>query len=504
MKIFEKLNVCIGIILICSINSFSQKISIDFRSADSSRGELILAEAGGEKITVKEFIYGYEFGPSFPKKVKDSKEVYLNYLINEKLLAADGYSRGVDTMPIVKENLYGIETDLATEELFKDKVLKQVKVSDEEVNAAVRKKLITVELKWLFAPDKDSLRFYTEGLSKGISFDSIFRLQLKDSVFEDQRKWNTDLFDLEQKSSMIAGLIKNQKAGSISSPVKGPDGWYIFNIVNIWKNVLPSQSEINEMKEKSGRVLEKARMDSLSDEYVRKIFVEQNPQINGKTFDLLRTYLARNEVDPEKFKEWRIDDKLNSLQLQADSLKKDVSSFVLVEMKEGSYSFKDFIDWLRYREQVIKFNETDFNAFSKSVESYVWHMVRDNSLTSRAFAEGYQNKKLVREQLGWWKDKIVYAIVRDELTGSALMDNKKEGFKFENKPLSDEANKKLLHKVIALRQKYKIKINKEILSEIRVENENDPKSVDVYAVKKGGVFPRPAFPSIDILWQNWQ
>jgi hypothetical protein len=327
---------------------------------------------------------------------------------------------------------------------------------------------------------------------------------LNDSVFEDQRKWDTDLFNLEEKSSMIAGLIKNQKAGSISSPVHGPDGWYIFKIVNIWKEVLPNESELNQLREKSERALQKTKMDSLSDKYVRNIYIDQNPKIIGKTFELLRTYLAKYEVSADKFKEWKLDDKVNFLQQQIDSLNKDFNSLILVEMKHGSYSFKDFIDWFRYRELVIKFNETDFNSFSVSVESYVWRMVRDNSLTKIAFSKGYQNKKSVREQLGWWKDKIVYALVRDEILSSAQLGKTNESFKYANKPLSDEANKKLLHKVLALKQKYKIKINKDLLGEIKVENENDPKSIDVYAVKKGGVFPRPAFPSIDILWQNWQ
>ena len=504
MKIIPKLILCISLILICSLNTYPQKFTIDFSSVDSAKGDLILAEAGNKKITAKEFIYSYEFGPSFPKKVKDSKMVYLNYLINEKLLAAEGYSLNVDTLSVVKDNLYGIESDLVTEELFKDEVMKEVKISDEEINAAIGKKLVSVELKWLFAPNTDSLNFFTRGITDGLPFDSLFRFQLNDSVFEDQRKWDTDLFNLEQKSSMIAGLIKNQKAGSISSPVKGPDGWYIFKIVNIWKEVLPNESELNQLKEKSERALQKTQLDSLSDKYVRKIFIDQNPQIIGKTFDLLRTYLAKNEVNPDKFKEWNLVDKLNFLQQQIDSLKKDFFSLILVELKDGSYSFKDFIDWFRYREQLIKFNETDFNSFSGSVEYYVWRMVRDNSLTKIAFSKGYQNKKSVREQLGWWKDKIVYAVVRDEILGSALLGNTNESFKYENKPLSDEANKKLLHKVLALKQKYKIKINQDILAEIKVENENDPKSIDVYAVKKGGIFPRPAFPSIDILWQNWQ
>jgi hypothetical protein len=504
MNISPKLNICIGLILICSLNTYPQKFTIDFSSADSSKGDLILAEVGNNKITAKEFIYSYEFGPSFPKKVKNSKEVYLNYLINEKLLAADGYSRNLDTLPVVKDNLYGIETDLATEELFKNEVMKDLKISDEKINEAIGKKLVSVELKWLFAPNKDSLNFYINRISSGLPFDSLFRLQLNDSVFEDQRKWNTDLFNLEQKSGMIAGLIKNQKAGSISSPVKGPDGWYIFKIVNIWKEVLPNESELNQLKEKSNRSLKKTQMDSLSGNYVRKIFIDQNPQIIGKTFDLLRTYLAKSEVIPDKLKDWKIEDKLNFLQRQVDSLKRDFYSLILVEMKDGTYSIQDFIDWFRYRELNFKFNDQDFQSFSKSVEFYVWRMVRDNSLTKIAFSKGYQNNKALREQLGWWKDKIVYAVVRDEIIGSAIIGKTNESFKFENKPLPDEANKKLLHKVLALKQKYKIKINKDILSEIKVENENDPKAIDVYAVKKEGIFPRPAFPTIDILWQNWQ
>ena len=504
MKIAPIIFICITFILICSLKTYPQKFTIDFSSVDSSRGDLILAEAGNNKITVKEFLYGYEYGPSFPKKVKNSKSVYLNYLINEKLLAADGYLQGFDTLSIVKDNLYNIESDLATEELFKNEVMKDVKISDEELNTAVGKKLINVELKWLYAPDNDSLNFYNQKLAKGISFDSLFRMQLKESVYEDQRKWETDVFNLEQKSSLIAGLIKDQKAGSISSPVKGPDGWYIFKIVNIWKEVLPTESEISQLKEKSGRALQKSKTDSLSDNYVKKILDDQNPIIVGKTFDILRTYLAKNYVSDDKIKEWKLEDKLNLLPMQIDSLIKGLNSIALVKMKNGSYSFKDFIDWIRYRDNFIKFDATDFNSFSGSVESYVWRMVRDNTLTKIAFKKGYQNKKAVQEQLNWWKDKIVYAIERDEIIGSALMRNSSEIFKFENKPLLDEANKKLLHKVLSLKQKYKIEINKDLLGEIKVENENDPKTIDLYAVKKGGIFPRPAFPSIDILWQNWQ
>ena len=144
MKILQRLSIFLGLFLICSFNLFPQKSFVDFSSVDSSKGNLILAEAGGRKITVKEFIYGYEFGPSFPKKVKNSKDVYLDYLINEKLLAADGYSHKIDTLTIVKDNLFGLESDMATEEMFKAEVMKYIKISDDDIKDAINKKLTSI------------------------------------------------------------------------------------------------------------------------------------------------------------------------------------------------------------------------------------------------------------------------------------------------------------------------------------------------------------------------
>ncbi len=79
----------------------------------------IIAKLDTLKISAEEFYYGYEFGPAFVKREKESKEKYLNYLINEKLMALDGYSRGLDTTAIVVDMLKEYKNDLATEELFK-------------------------------------------------------------------------------------------------------------------------------------------------------------------------------------------------------------------------------------------------------------------------------------------------------------------------------------------------------------------------------------------------
>jgi hypothetical protein len=62
---------------------------------------------------------------------------------------------------------------------------------------------------------------------------------------------------------------------------------------------------------------------------------------------------------------------------------------------------------------------------------------------------------------------------------------------------------RLLHKILKLKQKYAVKVNDETLKKLTVDVENYPKAIDVYTVKKGGIFPHTAFPSIDYDWQTW-
>ncbi len=62
-------------------------------AADSARNT-VLATVGTHPITVREFLDSYEFGPAFVKHLPRPKAAHLQYLINEKLIALDGYSHG--------------------------------------------------------------------------------------------------------------------------------------------------------------------------------------------------------------------------------------------------------------------------------------------------------------------------------------------------------------------------------------------------------------------------
>ncbi|MHB8581017.1 MAG: peptidylprolyl isomerase [Ignavibacteriaceae bacterium] len=478
---------------------------IDFDSAFKSKiGNEVLAKVGNKNITVREFISGYEFGPAFYMKEKNSKDIYLKFLLDEKLLALDGYSQGYNDSVRVKELYKAIQSDLTTEQLFKQDVQKDVKITKKEIKDAIRDKQFTYDIKWLYAPNNDSLSFFESGLSNKISFDSLYKMQLNDSIFYDQRSMKIDKFKLSVRNPQLAIAVDTLKVNEISPPIKAPDGWYIVMITDIWKNEIVSETMYQKDEYDANRALEMQQMDSLSDAYVHKMMLEHNPVIQARPFDLLRSYMGSYELSPEIYKKWGLDEHMKSEVQNYESLsEKNLGKIPLVALNDTTYTMANFINWFRLRDEYLKFNQTNFNNFSASLESLIWQMVRDNLLMRRAYSKGLENMEIVKEQCSWWKDKIVYSIMRDKIAQSVGLniESPAQRMKIFNKEheIIDKTNKILDQ----LKAKYKISINKELLDKITVQNENNPHAIDTYIVKKGGIFPHPAYPSIDFNWREW-
>ncbi len=478
---------------------------IDFDSAYNTKaGDKVLATIGGKNITVREFLTSYEFGPSFTKREKDSKSKYLNYMINEKLLALYGYKSGIDTTGEVNHLLSAIKGDLCSDEMFMDEIFNKIKIKKSELDSALVSKSIQYQIRWIYAPDKSSLKFYEAKLAHGIKFDSLYSYQLKkDSVHSDLRSMKVDRFDLWNKNPLFANVIDTLKVNEISKPVKGKDGYYIVKIDDEWKNEILTETQKNKQLHDAKLVLKRNKSDVISDQYVHSLMISRNPVIQGNAFDILRSYMGNYSLPKEKYYNWKLDKRL---QKELDSLKSNsYGNLTLVKLNNENISIDDFIYWYRLREEYLKFNEDTFNSYSASLEKMIWQMVRDKLLVQKSYAEGYQNKPVIRQQLSWWKDKIVYAIVRDKIANSVGLDiESPTSLKSKNQPKQQQLLSKVFHKVLELKKQYKINIDNSLLNKIEVQDENDPKAVDYYIVKKGGTFPHPAYPSIDFSWQSWE
>ena len=432
-------------------------------------------------------------------------------MINEKLMALDGYARGIDTSETVVDLTQEYKNDLAAEEMFKVDILNKIEITTEEIDTAISKKQIELKIKWLYADSKNKVNNFLEKLREGISYDSLFTIQISDSVKLDERSMNIDRFKLEQQNPLLAKIVDSLKAGEVSIPIHVDDGWYIVKLENMIENKITSETEYEKLKQESVNALKKIKLDKLSDEYVTELMLSENPIIKRNSFNLLRSYLGSYVLPSSKYNGWNLSKKLNEALININSSNENnYGNEVLIETKNNKINLREFIIWFRNRSDYVKLNENDLQNFSLSLENLVWRMVRDKLLSNLAVTRGFDKREEVVKQSNWWKDKIISSAVKNEIVNSVFLgdnENKIDDDSIEannNDKLNKEFNKKLLRKILNLKQKYSINIYQDALNNISVSDENNPKAVEVYTVKKGGLIPRTPYPTIDYDWINWE
>jgi len=394
--------------------------------------------------------------------------------------------------------------------MFQKEIATKVIINDSEIDKVINKKQTEYQIRWIYSDDNATIANYYKQIVKGSSFDSLFNIQLNDSVFLDDRQLTSSLFNIYLKNPIFAQIIDTLKPGVTSNPIHTNDGWYIIKIDNIWKSLITNQTEYEKLKYESEQAITKSKLDVLSDEYVKNLFMSENPIIKRDAFNLLRSYLGKFILTPEKYSEWELDEKLdvalNNLELKRGE---EYPGLTLIECKTNNISLDEFIIWYRVREQNVKFIKDDLIGFSKSLEDLVWLMVRDKLITYQAFQKGYNKSDWVIKQAGWWKDKICYSAYRNELANSVTLNSEEIKLadaksKSQSELLNEKLSKKILYKVLELKKKYKITVNEKVLDNIKVSSENDKKAIDMYIVKRGNLIPRLAFPTIDSDWASWE
>jgi hypothetical protein len=521
----------LGLFFLVSTNYLSayQGDTTEVKPYDIKRvlNSTVVSKVGNIEITAEEFLNGYEFGPAFIKRQKDSRKRFLEFLSYEKLLALDGYSKRLDTASDVGLFLTDIKNDLATERLYRDVIWNKIKIDSMEVERAVEKEQIDLQLKWIYKSSFDEIKDQFRLLKNGIPFDSLFTKQFSDSISNEDRYLEISRYKLEKTNPALASIIDSIKIGEPSQPIKTKDGWYIVKIENLWRNVITTEYQLNNLRYSIEKYLTKLKADSASDFMVNKLLFENSATIVRNSFNMLKAFLGKKLLAPDIYTEWNLTENIDDQkQFQPKNIS-DYGNEILIKTKSGNFTIKDFFNWYTNREPYIRFSLKSHKELFTSLQNIVWRMVRDNLLTQLAIKGNYDKGPEVENQLKWWKDKVVYTKMKLEIANSIIItdDRVKEYYNANLKTYSDksgkakpydeirkdvwtdcyvyEYTKKMVNKVLVLKQQNPIRINEELLNQIKVNDEYDLKAIEVYSVKKGGTFVRPVYPTIDFEWQFW-
>ena len=486
----------------------------------------VVATVGDITITAQEFLLSYEFGPAFAKRRKDSRKLYLDFMINEKLLALDARAHGLGKSARVRRSLEELEGDMATEELFKDDVLARVTLSRKEIAEGMREGGIHRSIEWVFASGEDEASSLYGLLKGGVPFDTLFAKQTAQGAKKEDRSLATTLFRLRRASPVLARVADSLRKGGYSAPVRGPDGWYILRVVDGWRDMTLSASESEKLEEESRRALTEEKSDSLSDRYVRGVMLARNPVIMRGTFNLLESWLARVWVKPDILSGWELASRPGADSLAGPGIDRRGGD-TLVSLTAGCVRLGQFLSWYRARDTYFSLRTASEQSFFLSVEDLVWRMVRDRLLVDRAMRRNLQERDPVKKQIRWWEEKLLYDEAKTMFAGSIVLSDSacrayyashtadyradsgkvapfervRESVKKDLYAL--EMNGRMLHRLIELKRKYRVVVKDDVLAGLPVDVENNPKAIETYVAKKGGTFPHPAFPVIDVGWQTW-
>jgi hypothetical protein len=330
------------------------------------------------------------------------------------------------------------------------------------------------------------------------------------------------------KNPGAASVADTLRVDHASVAVKGDDGWYVLQVAEASRAALSTQSDETKMQSDVHRALLQQKSDTLSKLYINDLMTKHHPVIVPEAFDLLSSYLAQQFLDEKQVLAWGIgspadDGKDSTWKAAIDGHGKEP----LVSLSHGAkIPLQEFLSWYRNRESLIKINKASKEAYLFSLKQMVWQMVRDHLLVDRAFKRKLQNRESVRTQKKWWEGKLLFETEKRLMTDSISFDDMSLRPFFEDNSrrykdshgtqmaFSDardnvlrdyyeyELTKRLIHRLNALKVKYHVAVDEKVLAQFRVEE--DTKTIDIYALKKGGTFPRPAFPTIDPLWETWQ
>ncbi len=379
--------------------------------------EIVVARVGKEKITVSDFRRNYEFGFAFLKKDPDRKRSYLDYMIKEKVLSLDGYRLGLDKSERVQKNEKDLLNELLVEEFFKANVNSKIKITPDQVRAAINKSKVKWKLRYWVEPTLDYANRVCQAMrQRGYMpvVDDILKsnpeIHLKPKDFE------TNYLSWLDVSDEMLDEIKNLPVGAISDPISKKGVYFIYQVVDIKREPVLSDYDYKDKYESTRQTLYYRELKNEATKYVSSYMTPKNVVTKGEAFRTLADALEeweKQKIHSKKFAQAVINAS------QADSEKALLKlngklNETLVTFKGGSWTLNDFIN--RFDPKSVQTKKENHQTLRSKLNDQIALSVRDSFFTQEAKKRGLDKLPSVKKQLKEWRDKWVYEEARRDFT----------------------------------------------------------------------------------------
>jgi hypothetical protein len=397
-------------------------------SCNKKPKETQVARIGDRVITVDEFRRNYEFGLSNLKAGPDRKAAYLNFMINEMVLAQQGYHLGLQNSDYVKRQEETLTDELLVEALFDQEVKSKITVTPEEVRAAALKAKVSWKLRYWYEPNAEFAgRVRQAMVQRGYAavVDEILgsnaEVQMKPKDFE------TDYVTWIDVPEEVLAAVENLPLGEISQPVELEKGYYLFQVADIRRQGI-TDFELKDRAESWRQILFYRKMNKASSVWVNQFMTPKNVATKSAPFRLLADAIQAwaRLTAPERPGFYQTVTKAQS----GDSVLFELNKILgqnLVTFNNGSLTMDAFLK--KFDPGILKKSFNDLHTLRSSLNEQIALQVRDRFMAEEAKKKKLDRLPSVQKELSTWRDKWVFEECRRHYgTGVTFTEQQAEDF----------------------------------------------------------------------------
>jgi hypothetical protein len=445
---------------------------------ESTAEPIVVAEIGDRTITARDFQLNYEFGFASLKKgdtTRDRKRSYLQWMIYEKLLAIEGFQRGLHKSDAILFQQKSLEEDLILESFLTSQIKSKITISDTEIKEAITKSKVQFKFRyWPASTLEDAEVIFSEMKTNGFSDVVSFMLETNPETGLKIEDFTTDYVTWLEIPDEVLSAIQDVPRGEISEPVKIKNTYFLFQVLDIRREAI-TENEYLSKAPTFKKILEQKEYRQAVRRYVNGLMTPKKVITKGAALRMLSDALLEwkraglyksssflecvENADPEL-------PALYTLKSEQDML---LSTFEGSQLTVGEFL-------KQYNGSRFQSVMRDTNRIRAEMSRQIALHIRNLFLLKEARSLSIDKDPAIQDELALWLDKWV----GDALTAQLLEPDSAQSLKSIY-----TANKQLSQTLDVLETKYPVKIYHNILDTLSVNETNKSAWLNMHIFKGG-------------------
>ncbi|MFC2084568.1 peptidyl-prolyl cis-trans isomerase [Bacteroidota bacterium] len=397
-------------IYFCLCFAFSSTI---FSQSDKDE---ILAKVGNRTITVGEFKERYELTPQINRNLK-GKEDYLKFevlysIIAEKLWALEAEKLGFDTSNTMLYTFKTLEKMYWRDALYTEEVKKKSLIDDADYAEALDRSSDILKTNYIYSEKENEIDSLYSLLINGMSFDSL--LTLRPEFYEQISPYIVTYGNMEK---YVEDSLYHLIEGKYTSPIKSPEGWYIFRLSSKEKNLITNEQDESNLEKNIRNTLENRAYAKSYQNFYKTFFKDLTVHVDGEIF----WSFSNHVINALKNRSEKIGSKPGeSIHLEISDFRKieksidpDTLRMTFIKFDNNPVTLKQFIYEFMFKG--FYSDRRDPDLIRAKLNSRVKGFIEKELLSREAYKRGYNHFSEVEHFTEMWKNNYLGTLFKRDL-----------------------------------------------------------------------------------------